>query len=68
MLTKALRELERDGLLTRQVTSTSPVKVFYTKTVLTESLIHVFKQIDAWQKDNMNAVHIARQEYDAIQE
>ena len=68
MLTKALRELERDGLLTHQVTATSPVKVFYTKTELTESLIDVFRQIDEWQKTNMNAVYSARLQYDARQE
>ncbi|MEM1128479.1 MAG: helix-turn-helix domain-containing protein [Bacteroidota bacterium] len=68
MLTKALRELERDGLIDRQVTATSPVKVIYAKTELTESLIAIFNSIDIWQKSHMHAVNIARQEYDARRE
>ena len=65
MLAKALRELERDGLLLRQVTTTSPVKVFYSKTELTDSLMDVFKDIDAWQKVHMDSIRMAREQYDA---
>ena len=65
MLAKALRELERDGLLVRQVTTTSPVKVFYSKTELTDSLMDVFKDIDAWQKVHMDSIRMAREQYDA---
>ncbi|MEM8487368.1 MAG: helix-turn-helix domain-containing protein [Bacteroidota bacterium] len=66
MLTKALRELERDGLLMRQVTFTSPVKVYYSKTELTETLIDIFKNLDTWQEVNMKSVYAARQQYDAL--
>ena len=68
MLTKALRELERDGLLARQVKSTSPVKVVYAKTELTESLVDIFNHIDLWQKAHMESVYAAREQYQARNE
>ena len=64
MLAKTLRELERDGLISRQVTAKSPVKVFYSKTDLSESLRSIFERIDAWQKAHMKSVRDARDNYD----
>ena len=64
MLTKALRELERDGLLVRKVTTQSPVKVFYAKTELAASLMDVFRAIDTWQQEHMDTVLAARKQYD----
>ncbi len=65
MLAKALRELERDGLLVREVTTKSPVKVFYTSTELATSLTDIFNTIDTWQKMHMHTVLVARERYDA---
>ncbi len=67
MLTKQLRDLERDGLITRQVSTASPVKVFYTKTALSESLISIFDQVMEWKEANIKTVVEARQRYDELQ-
>ena len=65
MLTQTLRTLERDGMLTRHVTPSVPVRVDYSLTPLGESLMVVVAQIKAWAEANMDAVHDARQHYDA---
>ncbi|WP_329025597.1 MULTISPECIES: helix-turn-helix domain-containing protein [unclassified Streptomyces] len=64
MLTQSLRALERDGLLTRTVTTTMPVRVDYALTPLGESLVPVMRTIKAWAERNMDEVLEARSEYD----
>ncbi|MCX4448964.1 winged helix-turn-helix transcriptional regulator [Streptomyces sp. NPDC058369] len=64
MLTQSLRTLERDGLLTRTVTPTMPVRVDYALTPLGESLVPVMRTIKAWAEQNMDEVLEARTEYD----
>lgn len=65
MLTQSLRALERDGLLTRTVTPTMPVRVDYALTPpLGESLVPVMRTIKAWAERNMDEVLEARSEYD----
>jgi DNA-binding HxlR family transcriptional regulator len=65
MLTQTLRTLERDGLLTRAVTPSVPVRVDYALTPLGESLMPVVRHIKAWAESNMDAVLDARAAYDA---
>ncbi|MFI1104006.1 helix-turn-helix domain-containing protein [Streptomyces sp. TLI_146] len=65
MLTQSLRALERDGLVTRTVTPTVPVRVDYALTPLGESLIPVMQAIKAWAEQNMDEVLAARSSYDA---
>ena len=65
MLTQTLRTLERDGLLTREVTPSVPVRVDYALTPLGTSLMGVVRQIKAWAEANMDAVRDARAAYDA---
>jgi DNA-binding HxlR family transcriptional regulator len=48
MLTQRLRELEREGLLTRQVLATSPVRVEYHLTAKGAELEPVFDTLITW--------------------
>ncbi|MFD0417723.1 winged helix-turn-helix transcriptional regulator [Streptomyces sp. NPDC127108] len=65
MLTQSLRNLERDGLVTRTVTPSVPVRVDYALTPLGESLVPLMRAIKAWAEENMDEVLAARAEYDA---
>ncbi|MBW5251940.1 helix-turn-helix domain-containing protein [Streptomyces poriferorum] len=65
MLTQSLRALERDGLVTRTVTPSVPVRVDYALTPLGESLVPVMRTIKAWAEQNMDEVLAARAGYDA---
>jgi DNA-binding HxlR family transcriptional regulator len=65
MLTQTLRGLERDGMVTRTVTPSVPVRVDYELTPLGESLAGVLAQLKAWAEQHMPEVDLARVEYDA---
>jgi DNA-binding HxlR family transcriptional regulator len=65
MLTQTLRKLERDGLVTRAITPTVPVRVDYALTPLGHSLLPVQRAIKAWAEQHIEAVHEARARYDA---
>lgn len=65
MLTQTLRNLERDGLLTRTVTPTVPLTVEYELTPLGLSLVDVFLQLKRWSDANMDEVARARRTYDS---
>ena len=65
MLTQTLRNLERDGLVTRTVTPTVPVTVDYAITDLGRSLLVVVHQLKSWAEAHMDDVQAARTEYDA---
>jgi DNA-binding HxlR family transcriptional regulator len=65
MLTQSLRDLERDGLLTRTVTPPVPVRGDYALTRLGESLVPVIQAIKAWAEQNMDEVLATRAGYDA---
>ncbi|WP_431965960.1 winged helix-turn-helix transcriptional regulator [Nocardia sp. bgisy134] len=64
MLTQTLRNLERDGLLTRTITPSVPVRVDYPLTPLGESLVPLMREIKAWAEEHMDAVTTARAAYD----
>ncbi|WP_155368369.1 winged helix-turn-helix transcriptional regulator [Catellatospora vulcania] len=64
MLTQTLRKLERDGLLTRTVTPSVPVRVDYEVTSLGRSLIPVQQAIKTWAETHIEQVHLARDEFD----
>lgn len=53
MLTKELRELEKDGLVTRKVYPQVPPKVEYSLTEKAESLIPILDQLCDWGSENM---------------
>ena len=60
MLTQTLRALERDGLLTRTVTPSVPLRVDYELTPLGRSLLPVVQAIKDWAETHIDEVHAAR--------
>ncbi|MEV7405194.1 helix-turn-helix domain-containing protein [Streptomyces sp. NPDC091267] len=64
MLTQTLRTLERDGLLTRTVTPSVPVRVDYQLTALGLSLLPVMASIKSWAECHIEEVRTARTDYD----
>ncbi|MFF4341561.1 winged helix-turn-helix transcriptional regulator [Kitasatospora sp. NPDC001540] len=64
MLTQTLRALERDGLVTRTVTPTVPVRVDYGLTALGRSLLPVVAAVKDWAETHIEEVHAARRAYD----
>jgi len=66
MLTQTLRNLERDGLISRAVTPSVPVRVDYELTALGESLLPLVNAIREWAESNMPKVEAAREQYDAL--
>ena len=67
MLTQTLRNLERDGILTRTVTPSVPVRVDYELTPLGESLAEILGQLKTWAEQHMSEVDRARTDYDTSQ-
>ena len=68
MLTLTLRNLERDGLVSRTVTPTIPPRVDYALTELGCSLLTPVNALSQWALDNVEAIHAAQTRYDAEQE
>ena len=52
MLTKQLREMEADGLVTRKVYAEVPPRVEYSLTTLGETTRHIIEQLDIWGSSN----------------
>lgn len=48
MLTTQLRELERDGIITREIFPEIPPRVEYTITALGKTLFPIIEAMDAW--------------------
>lgn len=67
MLTQTLRGLERDGLVTRTVHATVPVRVDYELTDLGRTLGEPIAALERWARDHLGDVVAARQEYDRRQ-
>lgn len=65
MLTLTLRHLERDGLVSREVTPSKPPRVDYELTSLGQSLREVTEQIGRWALANRGEIEGARIRYDA---
>ena len=68
MLTQTLRQLERDGLLSRTVYPSSPPAVEYRLTVLGDSLLGPLRELATWAFDHEKAIHLARGMFDRQQE
>jgi DNA-binding HxlR family transcriptional regulator len=60
VLTQTLRGLERDGLVTRSVTETVPLRVDYALTPLGRSLLGVVDTVSRWADEHVPALHAAR--------
>ncbi|RSS49356.1 transcriptional regulator [Streptomyces sp. WAC06614] len=65
MLTQTLRSLERDGLVTRTVTPTVPVRVDYRLTDLGASLACLLSSVKLWAENHFDEVTDHRTTYDA---
>jgi DNA-binding HxlR family transcriptional regulator len=64
MLTQTLRTLQRDGLVTRTVTPSVPVRVDYELTDLGRDLAPVTNAIKTWAEANMDRIELARLAFD----
>jgi DNA-binding HxlR family transcriptional regulator len=65
MLTLTLRNLERDGLVSRTVTPTIPPRVDYELTALGHSLQKPITGLADWALENVAAIHEAQAVFDA---
>jgi DNA-binding HxlR family transcriptional regulator len=63
MLTQTLRMLERDGLVTRTITASVPVRVDYQLTPLGRTLLPVVRAIKDWSETHIAEVQAARAAY-----
>lgn len=68
MLTLTLRNLERDGLVSRTVTPSIPPRVDYALTDLGKSLLTPILGLSQWALDNVGAIHEAQEHFDAAQD
>jgi DNA-binding HxlR family transcriptional regulator len=64
MLTKTLRQLERDGLVTRRVHAEVPPRVDYKLTGLGESLCESLCGVWTWVGQHMTEIERGRRAYD----
>jgi DNA-binding HxlR family transcriptional regulator len=65
MLTLTLRNLERDGLVSRTVTPTIPPRVDYELTELGRSLVGPLHAIELWALEHVDDIHSAHARFDA---
>jgi DNA-binding HxlR family transcriptional regulator len=66
MLTLTVRNLERDGLVTRKIEPTIPPKVEYALTELGRTLLVPVAALAQWAVEHRTAIHAAQQKYDVI--
>lgn len=64
MLTRTLRDLERNGLVDRKVYPVVPPMVEYSLTPLGITLNLLLKSLCDWSSENFQQVKIARNEFD----
>lgn len=64
VLTQTLRKLERNGMVTRRILSTSPPGVEYALTPLGQSLQRPFGALYAWTVEHMDQILGHQRTYD----
>lgn len=64
MLTQSLRDLERDGLVRREVLDTKPPSVEYSLTDLGRSFLEPLETLTDWAMSHHNEIVQARAEFD----
>ncbi|MGL6262274.1 winged helix-turn-helix transcriptional regulator [Vibrio sp. WXL103] len=64
MLTQTLRDLEREGYVTRTVYPEVPVRVEYELTELGRDLVKPLYQLVTWADDHQEEIKQARKAYD----
>ena len=65
MLTLTLRNLERDGLVSRTVTPSIPPRVDYELTELGRSLVGPMHGLELWALAHVEDIHAAHDRFDA---
>jgi DNA-binding HxlR family transcriptional regulator len=65
MLTETLRQLERDGLVWREVTPSAPTAVAYGLTALGTSLMPALAALIDWAEHHQPAIATARDRFDS---
>lgn len=65
MLTQSLRDLERDGLITRHVFPTKPPSVEYRLSSLGVSVLEPLAALVEWAESNHAGIRLAREQFDA---
>src|SRR3569832_1619121 len=68
MLTLTLRNLERDGLVNRTVTPSSPPRADYELTELGQSLQKPICGLATWAMDHVGEIHAAQTRFDSERE
>ena len=64
MLTQTLRQLERDGLVSRTVTPTVPLRVDYELTPLGLTLLPLLQALKSWSESHIGDIMAARDDYE----
>jgi len=64
MLTATLRNLERDGILTRHLYPEIPPRVEYELTSLGLSILEPLQSFVDWIEDNWSSIHLSRETFD----
>jgi DNA-binding HxlR family transcriptional regulator len=64
MVTRYLRQLERNGIIDRRVVAISPISVEYELTALGYSLDQPFQALYVWTLEHLREVNSARARYD----
>jgi DNA-binding HxlR family transcriptional regulator len=64
MLTRTLKTLERDGMVKRTVSATTPPQVEYALTALGRSLSATVRQLAQWARAHLATIHKNRLRYD----
>jgi DNA-binding HxlR family transcriptional regulator len=67
MLTQTLRNLERDGLIKREVFAEVPVRVEYSLTELGKSLLPVLKPLIKWSEEHLKEIEAVQSQFDQAQ-
>jgi len=65
MLTQTLRDLERDGLVVREIYPVIPPRVEYSLTPVGRTLEEPLRALSQWAEQHMNEVHVAQRKFDA---
>ncbi|MCE8021496.1 helix-turn-helix transcriptional regulator [Halomonas sp. MCCC 1A11036] len=68
MLSRTLKQLERDGFITRTLYPEVPPRVEYTLTPLGRSFLEPMQQLVAWADTHHGDIVAARTRYQALQE
>ena len=66
MLTATLRNLERDGILTREVFPVIPPRVEYTLTALGRDILHPVQSLVGWVESHWEKIEKSRAAFDAM--